>query len=407
MGSINRSSRKTICSICGAIILWAIGAYAAALPPETDNAALLYYQALLSYPQPEPDWNLIYNVTIDGADPNEQTRKYLNLSCQNTIELIQAATQLSKCDWGLLYSRGNGISLEFLTRSRQLCDILDCYARTLAADGKYKQALDVCLRIRRFASRIGDDTFVMFSVSLTNDAKALRCIQHVLGSMPPDVEILTWLKGQLAAVQVTPRWFTKVMKMNRDLKLQFWRLHPDGSTLMVPSFNTEREMFLECMEDESTKKEILSLTNEELLARASQSYDKFLDSAVKIIESDMSFEQKCTELSEISQFSKCFKSGDPIYFFRHDEIDRYYKIMVSSINHFNAMTAAVEIYLVKARTGQLPEKLPDGLPKDPFSGEDFEYEITKDGFVLRCRVKDLLEGKVSHKVLQHEFKVQR
>jgi len=387
--------------------LCTIGESAVELPPDTDNAALLYYQALLSYPQPEIGWNLIYNVTMDGADPNEQTRKYLNLRCQNVIELVQSATRLPKCDWGLLYSRGYGTSLEFLTQSRQLCDILDCYARTLAADRKYKQALDVCMCIRRFAAHIGDDTFVMFTVSLTNDAKALRCIQHIVGSMPTDVETLTWLRGQLAAVQVTTRRFTKVMKMNRDLKLQFWRLHPDGSAFMVPSFNTEKESFLEYIEDENAKKEILSLTNEELLARARESYDKFLDSAVKIIESDMSYEQKWTELSEISNFSKYLKRGDPIYLFRHDEIDRYYRIMVSSINHFNALAAAIEIYLVKAKTGQLPENLPDGLPKDPFSGENFEYETTQEGFVLRYRFKGLHEGKVQQKVQQYEFKVQR
>jgi len=28
------------------------------------------------------------------------------------------------------------------------------------------------------------------------------------------------------------------------------------------------------------------------------------------------------------------------------------------------------------------------LPKDLFSGEDFEYEKNDDGFVLRCRGKD-------------------
>ncbi len=60
---------------------------------------------------------------------------------------------------------------------------------------------------------------------------------------------------------------------------------------------------------------------------------------------------------------------------------------------FNAVTAAIDIYLVKAKTGKLPEKLPSGLPKDLFSGKGFEYEITADGFVLRCPGKDLLEDK--------------
>jgi hypothetical protein len=49
----------------------------------------------------------------------------------------------------------------------------------------------------------------------------------------------------------------------------------------------------------------------------------------------------------------------------------------------------------------LPESLPAGLPKDLFSGEDFEYEKTKDGFVLRSRRKDLDRDEIH----QYEFKV--
>jgi hypothetical protein len=70
---------------------------------------------------------------------------------------------------------------------------------------------------------------------------------------------------------------------------------------------------------------------------------------------------------------------------------------------FNALKAAIEIYLIKAQTGQLPEQLPDGLPKDPYSGRDFEYEITKDGFLLRCRMK-AFDGKEKY---EFEYKIKK
>ena len=38
-------------------------------------------------------------------------------------------------------------------------------------------------------------------------------------------------------------------------------------------------------------------------------------------------------------------------------------------------------------------------PKDPFSGGEFEYEITPNGFILRCRAKDLDDDRV----WQYEF----
>ena len=37
----------------------------------------------------------------------------------------------------------------------------------------------------------------------------------------------------------------------------------------------------------------------------------------------------------------------------------------------------------------MPRVLLDGLPKDPFSDEDFEYRVTGEGFVLRCRYEDI------------------
>ena len=67
----------------------------------------------------------------------------------------------------------------------------------------------------------------------------------------------------------------------------------------------------------------------------------------------------------------------------------------------NAVRAAIEVYITKAETGQLPETLPTGLPKDLFSGKDFRYEKTADGFTLRCRGKDLDKNET----YKYEFKV--
>jgi hypothetical protein len=64
---------------------------------------------------------------------------------------------------------------------------------------------------------------------------------------------------------------------------------------------------------------------------------------------------------------------------------------------------AVEIYLIKAKTGRLPDEFPAGSPKDLFSDEDFEYEKKNSGFVLRCRGKDLLKDKIH----EYEFKVKK
>jgi hypothetical protein len=71
-----------------------------------------------------------------------------------------------------------------------------------------------------------------------------------------------------------------------------------------------------------------------------------------------------------------------------------------SQHHFEASTA-IEILLDRARTGRLADELPAGVPKDLFSGKDFKYEKTKEGFILHCRD----EGLGKNKLYQYEFKL--
>lgn len=57
-----------------------------------------------------------------------------------------------------------------------------------------------------------------------------------------------------------------------------------------------------------------------------------------------------------------------------------------------------------ARTGQLPQTLPTDLLKDPYSDEDFEYQVTERGFILRCHA--VFAGQTLHGELpQFEFQV--
>ncbi len=82
-------------------------------------------------------------------------------------------------------------------------------------------------------------------------------------------------------------------------------------------------------------------------------------------------------------------------------VTRICTLDVRARTHFNALKAAIDIYIARAKTGRLPDTLPAGLPKDLFSGKDFEYEKTKDGFILRCRGKDLDKDEI----FKYEFKV--
>lgn len=282
-----------------------------------------------------------------------------------------------------------------LGQLRQLALLLEVDARTLAADGGYRAALDRCLCIRRLAQHISDEATLGYLVSLPLHGRAFLCIQHVLSSMSPDTDILTWLQAQLSTVQGAPPPPGRAMEITLDDSLKFLRVHPEHLA-------TWRENVSELIEDESARQEILSLTDEELLDKARESYSSFLASVNRVIGSDMPYQQKYLELQELEEELEGRPVGDPVgilRFFVLSNVVEQHDIYVRWIANFNAIRAAIEIYLVKAETGQLPEKLPAHLPEDPFSGQDFEYEATSQGFVLRCREKEI----GANKVWEYEF----
>jgi hypothetical protein len=376
--------------------LWLPPERAAGLPPEPDNAALLYYQAFLARPDPnEATFRRIEEV-LRGAKPDKGIREYLQRCCL-TVQLAHAASQIRHCDWGIVYSHGPGLDSNLIWQMRQLSFVLDVYARTLAIDEKYRAALETCLALRRLSTRIGEDTYLMYLGSLTFDRRSLGCIRHVLGSMPPDIDTLTWLQGQLA-VQGAPRSPVVWMEMARDIDLQFMRTKPERLARW-------RKQVEKSVQGQRTKKDILSLTDEEVLLRARQSCDGLLNSLNRVIGSDIPYVEKRAEMQRLLDELEQQPVSNPVVlvWFGAGHLIPCHEIYVRQVAYFNTVRAAIEIYLATAKTGRLPEMLPDHLPKDPYSGQGFEYETTEDGFVLRCRVKAIHDNKV----WQYEFKVRK
>ncbi len=390
MRNINHPSKRAACSICAILVLWTLGAQAVTLPPDPDNAALLYYQALLLRHKPDADTEeRIYKV-LRGAEPDEKVRKYLK-SCRKTIKLTEAAAQIPECNWGILYSQGFGFNSEQLRHFRIL---LSLDARTLAADSHYREALGRCLTIRRLARHVHR----FFSRSVEVDKTAFLSIRHIIGSMPPDIDTLIWLQGQLTTVPGAPLSSAKALEMDFEFFLRTVRTE-------TKTLSQVKEHLAKKADDDSTRRKIQDLTDEELLRLARQTYERFLNSVLWVIGSDMPYEKTYAEIQRLKEKLKEKADHDPVIILWPclAVIERIYGFQVLHATEFNALRAAIEIYLVNARIGRLPKTLPDYLPKDPYSGQDFEYEITEEGFVLRCRVKAI----GARKVQQYEFKVQK
>ena len=70
-------------------------------------------------------------------------------------------------------------------------------------------------------------------------------------------------------------------------------------------------------------------------------------------------------------------------------IARCYNHGINWKTHYDATLTALDIYIIAAKMGKLPTELPKSTYVDHFSGKPFIYEVTDDGFTLRCQQEDL------------------
>ena len=373
-----------------------------AAPPNPDNAALLYYQAFLLRPEPNMAINKkIHNILFDTG-PDRQIRTYLG-HCLPMMEMAEIASRIPQCTWGVWQGRELSLLSKRALDSQvsYLWQILMVDARTLAADGHYRAALERCLTLRRLARHLSEDPRLDLAAR-NPDFMALRTIQHVLGVMPPDADILTWFRGRLAVVKGLRLSFAQMLQAKSISFFYLMRTNPGTVSHL-------RNLLVERAEDEIAKEKLRNLTDDQLLLRTREGFPHLVDLIVQVADSEMTYEQKCAQMQSFINKLTEADGIDPVAkcaIFVSDTrgmIERQYPFLVGHAAHINGIKAAVEVYLVVAKTGRLPEKLPDHLPKDPFTGQDFVYEITDEGFALRCQGKEFLRRK--NRFL--EFKVKR
>jgi len=385
-----------------------------------ENAALLYYQALLAYREPDPCTAQILNAVSRGGEPDTRVRVYLGRSL-NTIELAQIASQMPQCHWGPMRAGEQQLDFNLGIPLRRLSRLLDADARTLAADGHGRAALGRCLTMRRLARQAGDETYNLYSISQSIHTLALRAVAHILSTRQPNSETLMWLKSQLATVPGTPFEPTQALHKWRDAELQFWRTRPQGRAFT-------RELVLDKIPDANDKKDLTVLTDDQLLVialqaeqripgrygisapprlleRAQQVCDQYLDSALQVMQADLPYREKHGKLQAmVDSLDDRATDGDPIALLPDapKAVEVYHRLTVRNAVYDNVVTVAIEVCLIKARTGRLPQSLPRGLPKDPYTNRDFQYERTDKGFSLRFDPDNLSRIQVR----QSEFQTQ-
>jgi hypothetical protein len=365
-----------------------------------ENAALLYYQALLAYREPDPCTAQILNAVARGGTPEARVKVYLGRSL-HTIEMAQIASQMPQCHWGPMQAGAQQLDLNLGIPLRRLSRLLDADARTLAADGHPRAALARCLTLRRLAHHAGAETYNLYSISQSIHTLALLAAMQVLSTGPLDTGTLTWLKGRLAAVPGTPFEPAPALNKWRDAELQFWRTRPKGRLFT-------RELVLKRVPDANDRRDLSILTDDQLLVlalqaeqrvpgrygisappqlleRAQQACDQYLQSALQIMKADLPYREKHAQLQAmVNSLDDRAVAGDPIAILAEAPkvVELYHRLLVRNAVYDNLVTTAIEILLLKARTGQLPRVLPPGVPKDLYTDRDFDYKQTEKGFIL-------------------------
>ncbi|MFZ2146479.1 MAG: hypothetical protein WAV28_04590 [Sedimentisphaerales bacterium] len=392
------TTKKLTKATCVTLMLLILASPALAYPPDPDNAALLYYQSYISYEKADDTMqDMVADLARGKIEPNERIKKYIE-NCRGAINLAIAAAEIPNCNWGLKYSDGFSMLMSHLAQTRKLAFIIGAESRILASEGDYRLALERCLTLRKISQHIGDETIISLLVAKALEKMADNHIQYLLGDMPQDLQTLTWLKNQLAIIESRPLSSKATSKYERELSLEYMQLDKLKELIEI--------VIGKPVAPDSKEAEQLRNVDQALIEKNRDYYINHMDALQTILSTPMPYEKAYTELKKLDEQPKkdiAENTAATITSIVAPAYQKIYNIEIRENTFSNALRTAIEVYITKAKAGQLPEELPAGLPKDLFSGKDFKYEKTKDGFVLSCQGKDMDKDEIH----QYEFKVKK
>ena len=387
------SSNKLTKLMCLAAILLVSIQSAFAYPP--DNAAVLYYRACLFYQSDKAMMDKVTDLLKGRIELDEDIERYVEKN-RHTIDFALTAADVKNCDWGVDYSKGCSTVLPHYAPLRDVAKLILADAKILAEQGDYETALSHCVSVLKMARHVSDGIMISYLVGIAFEDLADNCIQDILADMPQDLEALNWFKSELVDIETRPLLMKAAV--SKDFK-----------TWTADARIEKKDELLRLLEDECLSfpeyvSERLKNADEQFFERNRDYSQNFVNQQMAAF--DLPYEQAYTRLKELSEIPSKEAPENPdatLTVALVPAVGRLYGQGVRVETFSNAVRAAVDIYILKAKTGRLPDELPAGLPKDLFSSEDFEYEKIDDGFILRCQGRDLLKDKV----YEYEFKIKK
>jgi hypothetical protein len=358
-------------------------------PPE--NAAVLYYKAASIYEVDENMKNMLADLSKAKIEVNDEIREFVRKN-RITINTVLDATEAKNCDWGMDFSQGWAMVMPHLSDMRRLTRLVVADAKILLADGDYEGAIEHCMGLYRMARHVNDRIYISYLVSIAINAMSNNCLSDVMGDMPQDKASLNLIKRQLLEVESIPFSIKPAISGERQLTLR---------SITPEKFSEIVEIVEIC--DEAVKAKILSL-DDEAIGRSREYFKRYYAGVVAAF--DMPYEEGHATMRKLQDKMTKDANSAPGAFLVEllaPATDRILSLKTRFETHNNAIKVGIEIYLIKAERGELPDVLPAGLGGDEFGGGDFIYERTAEGFVLRCVGKDLTKGES----FEYKFKVRR
>jgi len=383
-------SKKTTKATFAVLVILVSAPSVFAYPP--DNAAVLYYKAFMLY-EPENEIGL-WDYFKGNIESNEKIEQYLKKN-RRIINIVLDATGVDHCDWGFDYSQGTEILLPPLHKAREIFVLLAVDARMQTQRGDYRQALDRCMSIYRMARHLNERPILAYLVAAAINAANHKCLTLILSDMPQNMETLTWLRDELAEIDRRSFSIEPVLSWKREAGI----ISMSGEKIG----NVVRSGLDDGPFKEKVLKKILT-ADEQFFDRNKAYWNEYMGAVQSAF--DLPYLEAYSKLKQLDEKPSKEFSKNPDATLTAACSPTWLKIYTISTrlgSHSNAIKAAIEIYLTKAKTGNLPDALPADLPPDLFSGKAFQYEKTKAGFVLRCRGKDLSKDKI----YEYEFKVKK
>jgi hypothetical protein len=392
------NSNNLTAAICVALVLFVSTPAVFGQPP--DNAALLYYKAFLLYEKPDATMDKMLDDFRSGKiKANEVIEQHIEKNSR-VIDFIVAAADTPNCDWGYDYSQGFELAMPNLAQLRRVTYLLEAGAKLLAEQGNYGAALDRCLSMHKMALHAADRTLVSYLVAISISRRADTAIQDILKDTPENSEVLKPLKDGLTHIENKFPLVRDYIVYEAEVCAATMR-KDKAQTIVGMAFDGE-------CRDPNTAERILA-ADEEFFERNRAYYNNSIAAMIAALESGLPYPQTYKKLDElvkkVEQDAADKNPDATLTAMFLPAVDRIYSIAVRANTHSNAVKTAIEICIMKANTGKLPDMLPAGLPGDLFSGKPFEYKKTADGFILRCQGKDLSDK--DKKIYEYEFKISK